>query len=167
MTDDSNDGGEPMMGTATNEGRSVTVSRVIEAPPERVYEAFLDPDELAAWLPPDGFSAEVHELRPEVGGRFRITFAAETDELEPYAHSFHGTYLELEPGERIVHTDEFETDDPGMAGEMTVTVTFEEVPDGTEVTVRQTGIPEDIPVENATEGWTDSLDNLEAILQEP
>ncbi len=152
-------------GTETNEGRSLTVSRVIEAPPGRVYDAFLDPDQLAQWLPPTGFSAEVHHLDPEEGGTFRITFTGETEELAEYGHSFGGTYLELVPGERIVHTDSFETDDPGMAGEMTVTVTFEDVPDGTEVTVHQEGIPEAIPVEDANAGWNDSLGNLAELVE--
>lgn len=160
MTDHDKKGGESTTDTTTNEGRSVTVSRVIEAAPDRVYEAFLDADELAAWLPPTGFSAEVHTLEPEEGGTFRITFTADTDEVEPYSHSFGGTYKELIPGEKIVHTDEFETDDPSMTGEMTVTITFEEVVDGTEVTVVQEGIPEGIPVDDATAGWTGSLENL-------
>ena len=152
--------------TETDNGRSMTISRVIHASPERVYEAFLSPDELAQWLPPTGFSAEVHKLEPEVGGTFRITFTGETEEYADYDHSFHGTYLELSPGERIVHTDEFETDEPSMAGEMTVTVTFEAVPDGTEVTVMQENIPEAIPPEDSHAGWTDSLGNLATLLED-
>lgn len=164
MTDNSTEGGE-LTDTVT-EGRSITVSRVIKASPERVYNAFLDPEELAAWLPPTGFSAEVHELKPEVGGTFRITFNAETEELEAYSHSFHGTYLELVPGERIVYTDEFEGDDPDMAGEMTATVTLEAVDDGTKVTVVQSGIPVAIPPEDATAGWNDSLGNLAELVEQ-
>ena len=152
--------------TETHDGRSMTVSRVIHASPERVYEAFLNPDELAQWLPPTGFSAEVHELEPEVGGTFRMTFTGETDEYADYDHSFHGTYLELSPGERIVNTDEFETDEPSMAGEMTVTVTFEAIEGGTEVTVVQENIPEAIPPEDSHAGWTDSLGNLATLLED-
>ena len=147
-------------------GRTMAQRRVIDAEPTRVYAAFLDPDELAEWLPPTGFSAEVHGLAAEVGGSFRITFTAETVDFEPREHSFHGTYLELVPGERIVHTDEFELDDPAMAGEMTVTVTFEAVEDGTEVTVRQAGVPEAIPIEDASAGWADSLSKLAALVEE-
>ncbi|WP_247003415.1 SRPBCC domain-containing protein [Halosolutus gelatinilyticus] len=153
------------MTAAANSDRSVTVNRVIEAPPDRVYDAFLDPDDLAAWLPPTGFRAEVHELEPEEGGTFRMTFTGETEEFESYSQSFHGTYLELSPGERIVYTDEFETDDPEMAGEMTVTVTFEAVPGGTEVTVVQEDIPEAISGDDANEGWTDSLGNLARLVE--
>ena len=155
-----------MTDTEKDEGRSMTTSRVIEAPPERVYEAFLDPDQLAQWLPPTGFSAEVHHLEPEEGGTFRITFTGETEEFADFGHTFGGTYRELVPGERIVHTDAFETDDPAMAGEMTVTVTFEAVPDGTEVTVRQEGIPESIPPEDANAGWNDSLGNLAGLVED-
>ncbi|UTF52106.1 SRPBCC family protein [Natronosalvus rutilus] len=152
--------------TETDEGRSMTVSRVIEASPERVYEAFLDPDELAQWLPPTGFFAEVHHLEPEVGGTYRMAFTGETEELAEYGSTFGGTYLELVPGERIVYTDEFETDDPEMAGETTVTVTFEAVPEGTEITVHHEGFPEAIPPSDANEGWTDSLSNLAELVEE-
>lgn len=164
MIDDTNDG--KLTADTAIDAQSITVSRVIEAPPERVYDAFLDPDDLAAWLPPSGFGAEVHEFDPTVGGSFRITFTAETDELEPYSHTFGGEYLELVPGERIVNTDAFETDDPEMAGEMTVTVTLEAVRDGTEVTIEQTGIPEAIPTDDAMAGWTDSLGNLAELVEE-
>lgn len=153
-------------GESTTDERSMTVSRVIEAPPERIYDAFLDPDKLAQWLPPTGFSAEVHHLEPKEGGTFRATFTGETAEFADMGHSFGGTYQELEPGERIVYTESFETDAPEMAGEMTVTATFEAVPEGTEITVRQAGIPEAIPPSDANEGWNNSLENLAAVIEE-
>ncbi|AHG02023.1 hypothetical protein HALLA_01605 (plasmid) [Halostagnicola larsenii XH-48] len=165
MTDD-NSGRELTINSEQNDSRSVTVSRIIEASPERVYEAFLDPDELAQWLPPTGFSAEVHHLEPEEGGTYRMTFTGETEEFAEYGSTFGGTYLELVPGERIVYTDEFETDDPEMAGETTVTVTFESVSEGTEVIVRHEGFPEAVPPSDANEGWIDSLENLADIVQE-
>ncbi|ELZ05272.1 SRPBCC family protein [Natrialba asiatica] len=146
--------------------RSMTASRVVEASPERVYEAFLDPDELARWLPPTGFSAEVHHLEAEEGGTFRATFTGETEEFADYGHSFGGTYQELVRGERILYTESFETDDPAMAGEMTVTVTFETVSEGTEITVRHEGFPEATSPSDANEGWTDSLGNLAAVVEE-
>ncbi|WP_227357453.1 SRPBCC family protein [Haladaptatus salinisoli] len=149
----------------TTENRSITVNRVIEAPPERVYQAFVDPDELSQWLPPTGFSAKVHHLEPEEGGTYRMTFTGETDELAEYGSTFGGTYRELIPGERIVYTDQFETDDPEMAGVMTVTVTFKEVPVGTEITVCQEGIPKSIPPSDANEGWNDSLGNLAELVE--
>ncbi|RRJ31382.1 SRPBCC domain-containing protein [Halocatena pleomorpha] len=164
MTDD-NSGREPTINSEQNDSRSVTVSRVIEASPKRVYEAFLDPDELAQWFPPTGFSAEVHHLEPEEGGTYRITFTGETEKFAEYDSTFGGTYLELVPGERIVYTDEFETDDPEMAGKTTVTVTFEAVSVGTEVTVRHEGFPEAVPPSDANEGWIDSLSNLARLVE--
>ncbi|SFR98233.1 Uncharacterized conserved protein YndB, AHSA1/START domain [Halomicrobium zhouii] len=164
MTDD-NSGSEPTTNSEQNDTRSMTVSRVIEASPERVYNAFLDPDELAQWLPPTGFSGEVHHLEPEEGGTYRMTFTGETEEFAEYDSTFGGTYLELVPGERIVYTDEFETDEPSMAGEMTVTVTFEDVPDGTEITVHHEGFPEGASPSDANEGWTDSLGNLANVVE--
>ena len=166
MTPDTDGTDAPTTDTSTTGGRSMTASRVIDATPERVYEAFLDPDQLAQWLPPTGFSAEVHHLEPEVGGTFRITFTGETAAFAEYKSTFGGTYRELIPGKRIVHTDEFETDDPTMAGEMIVTITVEAVPAGTEVTVRQEGIPEAIPPSDANEGWNDSLSKLAALVEE-
>lgn len=167
MTPNGNgDGDDGQQSDTRADERTMTVSRVIEAPPKRVYEAFLDPDELAQWLPPAGFSAEVHQLEPEEGGTFRMTFTGETEEFAEYGRSFGGTYRELVHGERIVHTDAFETDDPAMAGEMMVTITFEAVPEGTEVTVRQEGIPEAIPPEDSHAGWTDSLERLAGLVEE-
>ncbi|AFK21036.1 hypothetical protein E6P09_17910 (plasmid) [Haloferax mediterranei ATCC 33500] len=163
MTDDNIDSGRSI--DTTTEERNVTVTRVIDASPERLYEAFTDPDEMAAWFPPTGFSADVHRFEPEVGGEFRLTFTADADDIEPNSHTFGGTFLELEPSERIVYTDQFESDDPGMAGEMTVTVTFEAAPDGTEVTVHQESIPEAIPVDDARAGLTDSLGNLANLVE--
>lgn len=154
-----------MTNQSPRDDRSMTASRVINAAPERLYDAYLNPDELAQWLPPTGFSAEVHHLDPEVGGSFRITFTGETEEFRDYKHSFGGTYLELDRGKRIVHTDTFETDDPSMAGEMTVTVTFNKVSDGTEVTVQQENIPTAIPPSDANAGWNDSLSKLATVVE--
>ena len=155
-----------MTGESSSETRSVTVSRVIEAPPERVYDAFLDHEMFASWYPPTGYTAEVHHLEPEVGGTYRMTFYGDADELADFEQSFGGTYRELSRGERIVYTDAFESDEPTMAGEMTVTITFVEVPDGTEVTVHQEGIPEAIPPSDANAGWTDSLGTLAEIVED-
>ncbi|MEY7852210.1 SRPBCC domain-containing protein [Natrarchaeobius sp. A-rgal3] len=148
------------MDAPSNDARTVTVSRFLEAPPERVYDAFLDPAELAAWYPPTGYTGEVHHLEPEGGGTYRMTFYGDTEERADFEQTFGGTYRELSRGERIVYTDEFESDDPEMAGEMTVTVTFEAVDGGTEITVRQENIPEAIPPADANAGWNDSLESL-------
>ncbi|QLG26726.1 SRPBCC domain-containing protein [Halorarum halophilum] len=140
MTDDPNEGDAATTENTPDEERSITVNRVIEAPAERVYEAFLTPADIAVWAPPDGFRADVQEVEPEEGGSFRVENVGETEEMEQYSHTFQGTYQELKRGEKIVWTeDSGEGEDPSM-----VTVTLDAVPDGTEVTLRLDGIPQDV-----------------------
>jgi len=131
---------------------TVELHRVLRAPAERIYRAFLDPDALAKWLPPHGFTGRVHEMDARVGGGYRMTF---TQLATGSSHSFGGKYLELRPGELIRHTDVF--DDPGLPGEMQVTVRLSPVSCGTELRVLQEGIPAAIPVEACYLGWQDSL----------
>src|SRR6266496_809290 len=108
-----------MTTTSTN---TIQLHRVLRAPPEKIYRAFLDADALAKWLPPNGFTAKVHHLDAKVGGGYRMSF---TNFTTRRSHSFGGTYLELLPHERIVHTDKF--DDPNLPGEMTTTITLKKV----------------------------------------
>lgn len=159
MTTDTN-------GTADGDGetKELTVSRVIDASPERIYQAYIDPDELAQWMHPDGFRAEVHELEPEEGGSYEITMAGAAEGMEDYGHTYGGRYDELVPGERVVQTEFFESDEAGMSGEMTVTSTFEEVENGTEVTV-VLEMPAAWP-DDAIGGWKDALGHLEALLED-
>jgi uncharacterized protein YndB with AHSA1/START domain len=130
---------------------TVRLHRVLRAPPERVYRAFLDADALAKWLPPDGFTAKVHHLDARVGGSYRMSF---TNFSTGKSHSFGGEYLELMPNERIRHTDRF--DDPNLPGTLVVTLTFTKVSCGTELSIVQEGIPEAIPVEACYLGWQES-----------
>lgn len=146
------------MPTAAN---SVHLHRVLKAPPERVYRAFLDPDAMCRWLPPYGFLGTIHEIDVEVGGGFRMSF---TNFGTGSSHSFRGKYLELTPHSRIRYTDEF--DDPKMPGVMDVTVHFKPVSCGTDLTVVQAGIPALIPLEFCYLGWQESLAQL-AHLVEP
>ncbi len=139
---------------------TVRLHRVLRAPAERVYRAFLDPDALAKWLPPHGFTAKVHHLDAKVGGSYRMSF---TNFSNGQSHSFGGSYLELAPGERIVHTDVF--DDPNLPGEMRVTVTFKAVFCGTELNVVQEGIPAVIPAEACYLGWQESLTLLTQLVE--
>ena len=143
---------------------SIEVRRRIAAPRERVYGAFLDADALGKWTPPGGYTGRYDHLEPRVGGTFRGSFTALGSKE---SHSFGGEYLELVPNERIVHTDRFESDAPEMQSEMTVTVTFEEADGGTELTVRQEGIPAVIPPEDAEIGWGMSLENLARLVERP
>ncbi len=131
---------------------TVRLHRVLRAPPERVYRAFLDADAKAKWLPPNGFTGKVHESNAIVGGSYRMSL---TNFSTGQSHSWGGTYQELVPGERIRYSDRF--DDPNLPGEMTVTVTLKPVSCGTELHVVQEGIPDAIPVEMCYLGWQESL----------
>jgi len=131
---------------------TVRLHRVLKAPPERVYRAFLDPDAIAKWLPPHGFTGKVHHLEAKTGGTFKMSF---TNLGTGHSHSFGGKYIELLPNERIRHTDKF--DDPNLPGEMQVTVSLKKVFCGTELSIVQEGIPTAIPVEACYLGWQESL----------
>ena len=141
-------------------GNTVKLHRVIKAPAERVYKAFLDPDAMAKWLPPHGFTGKVHEMDATVGGKYKMSF---TNFSNGQSHSFGGEYLELEPGKRIKNTDRF--DDPNMPGEMITTVDLRQTMVGTEVNITQEGIPEMIPVEACYLGWQESLTLLAQLVE--
>ena len=140
---------------------TVRLHRVLRAPAERVYRAFLNAAALAKWLPPHGFTCQVHHLDARIGGSFRMSF---TQFSSGNSHSFGGTYLELVPHERIRYTDTF--DDPALPGELQVTVTLKPVSCGTEISIVQEGLPMVIPVEMCYLGWQESLAQL-ATLVEP
>lgn len=131
---------------------TVRLHRVLKAPPERVYRAFLTADAMAKWLPPNGFTAKVHHLDARVGGSFRASFTNFTTGQEL---AFGGEYLELVPNEKLSYTDRF--DDPDLPGVMTTTVSLVAVSCGTELAIVQEGIPEVIPVEACYLGWQESL----------
>jgi uncharacterized protein YndB with AHSA1/START domain len=134
--------------------------RVLKAPPERVYRAFLDADANAKWLPPNGFTCKVHQLDARVGGTYRMSF---TNFTTGGSHSFAGEYVELVPHERIRHTDKF--DDPNLKGGMTTTIVLKKVSTGTDLSVTQEGIPDAIPTEMCYLGWQDSLDQLAKLVE--
>jgi uncharacterized protein YndB with AHSA1/START domain len=139
---------------------TVRLHRVLRAPAERVYRAFLDADAKAKWLPPHGFTGKVHELDATVGGRYRMSF---TNFTTGQSHSFGGTYQELVPNERIRYSDRFE--DPNLPGEIMVTITFKAVSCGTELHVVQEGLPDVIPVEQCYLGWQQSLELLGKLVE--
>ena len=139
---------------------SIHLHRVLTAPPEKIYRAFLEPDALAKWLPPNGFVCTVHELDARVGGAHRASFRNFTT---GHSHAFGGTYLELEPARRLRYTDRF--DDPNLPGEMQVTVNLRAVSVGTEIEIVQEGIPDMIPTEACYLGWQESLRNLAKLVE--
>lgn len=131
---------------------TIKLHRVLATRPEKVFRAFVEPDAVASWLPPNGFTCTVHELDARVGGKHRMSFRNFTT---GGGHSFGGTYKELVPNERLVYTDRF--DAPELPGEMTVTVTLRAVSVGSEVSIEQQGIPDVIPREACYLGWQESL----------
>lgn len=139
---------------------TVRLHRVITAPPERIYRAFLDADAMCKWLPPHGFTGHVHSMDARVGGGYRMSF---TNFSSGNSHSFGGTFLELVPNERIRHTDRF--DDPNLPGEMQTTIVLRKVSVGTEIEIVQEGIPAVIPTEACYLGWQESLTLLAQLVQ--
>jgi uncharacterized protein YndB with AHSA1/START domain len=139
---------------------TIRLHRVVRAPAERIYRAFLDPDAMVKWLPPHGFTGKVHELDARVGGAYRMSF---TNFTTGQGHTFGGKYLELEPNQRIRNTDAF--DDPNLPGEMTTTVSLTEVSCGTEIRIVQEGLPEMIPPEACYLGWQESLTLLAQLVE--
>jgi uncharacterized protein YndB with AHSA1/START domain len=139
---------------------TVTLHRVVRAPAERIYRAFLDADAMAKWLPPNGFTGRVHQLDAKVGGSYKMSF---TNFTTGKSHSFGGKYLELVPNSRIRHTDVF--DDPNLPGEMTVTITLREAGVGTALDIVQENLPDVIPLEGCYLGWQESLNLLARLVE--
>ena len=152
---------QPAAMTSAAPGTStIRLHRVLRAPPERVYRAFLDADARAKWLPPNGFTGRVHHSDARVGGSYKMSF---TNFNTGHRHSFGGTYQELVPNERIRYSDRF--DDPNLPGEMMTTVTLRKVLAGTELHVVQEGVPAPIPAEMCYLGWQESLALLAKLVE--
>ena len=144
------------MSTSTG---TVRLHRVLKAPADRVYKAFLDPEAMAKWLPPHGFTGKVHSIDARVGGRYKMSFS---NFSTGSSHSFGGEYLELVPGKRIVHTDVF---DAGPPGTMKVTIDIRKVIVGAEISIVQEGVPDAIPAEACYLGWGESLELLKLLVE--
>lgn len=139
---------------------TIRLHRVLRASPERVYRAFLDPDAMVKWLPPNGFTGRVHQMDARAGGSYKMSF---TNFATGTNHSFGGEYLELVPNERIRYTDKF--DDPNLPGAMQATILFTKVSCGTEISITQEGIPDVIPPEACYLGWQESLALLAKLVE--
>jgi len=139
---------------------TVRLHRVLRATPERLYRAFLEADALAKWLPPYGFTCQVHHLDARVGGTHKMSFR---NFSTGNGHSFGGEYLELVPFEKIRYSDQF--DNPNLHGEMHTTISLRQVSCGTELTIVQEGVPEVIPVEMCYLGWQESLVQLAKLVE--
>ncbi|MBK7326422.1 MAG: SRPBCC family protein [Propionivibrio sp.] len=139
---------------------TIRLHRVLRAAPERVYRAFLDPDAMVKWIPPNGFTGKVHHMDARAGGSYKMSF---TNFGTGKSHSFGGEYVELVPNERIRYTDEF--DDPNLPGAMQATITFTKVSCGTELNITQDGVPDVIPAEACYLGWQESLALLAKLVE--
>ncbi|MCB1353681.1 MAG: SRPBCC family protein [Rhodobacteraceae bacterium] len=139
---------------------TIRLHRVFAAKPDKLYRAFLEPDAIASWLPPFGFTCTVHALDAREGGTHRMSFRNFTTGR---SHAFGGTYHRLVPDEEIVYSESFE--DPGLPGEMTITVRFRPVAIGTEMTLEQQGVPDVIPPEACYYGWQESLRKLAKLVE--
>ena len=144
----------------TSNTNIIRLHRVLQAPPERVYRAFLDAGAMAKWLPPNGFTCQVHHLDPEVGGTYKMSF---TNFTTGKSHSFGGEYIELIPNEHLRYNDKF--DDPNLPGEMQTTVTLTKVSVGTQLNIVQEGVPAVIPPEACYLGWQESLTLLAKLVE--
>jgi uncharacterized protein YndB with AHSA1/START domain len=138
----------------------VNLQRVLRATPERVYRAFLEPDAIAKWLPPYGFTCQVHHMNAQVGGTYKMSFR---NFSTGNSHSFGGEYVELVPFEKIRYSDRF--DDPNLPGQMYTTISLRQVSCGTELSIVQKGLPEAIPVEMCYLGWQESLVQLAKLVE--
>ena len=139
---------------------SVQLHIVLRAAPEKVYRAFTDPDAMARWLPPNGFTCKVHQMEAKAGGSYKMSF---TNFTTGKSHSFGGSYLELKPHELIRYSDRFEA--PNLPDEMQTTITLKQVFCGTELNVTQEGLPAAIPVEACYLGWQESLTLLAKLVE--
>jgi uncharacterized protein YndB with AHSA1/START domain len=146
--------------TETTTCNMVRLHRVLRAPAERVYRAFLEPSATCKWLPPYGYTAQSHHSDVRVGGGFRMSF---TSFATGHSEAFGGSYLELVPHERIRYTDQFE--DPNLPGEILVTITLRPVSSGTELIIVQENIPAQIPAEMCYLGWQQSLSQLANLVE--
>lgn len=144
----------------TNNTNTIRLHRVLRAMPERVYRAFIDAAAMSKWLPPNGFTGQVHHLDARVGGTYKMSF---TNFSTGRSHSFGGEFLELKPHERIRYTDRF--DDPNLPGEIQTTITLNKVSVGTELHIVQEGVPGVIPAEACYLGWQESLTLLAKLVE--
>ncbi len=148
---------------------STQITRHINAPRDRVYRALIDADAVAKWMVPTGMTSEVHELDPQEGGFFRIslTYDAPTGTGKTTAHTdtYHGHFVRLVPNEQVVEVIEFETDDPTMRGEMTITYTLTDANGGTDLDAVHDNLPPGVSPADNELGWQMSLANLARLLE--
>ena len=148
---------------------STRISRHVDAPRANLYRALLDPRAVAIWRVPRGMTSHVHEFDARVGGSFRISLTYDaptgTGKTTARTDTYHGHFVKLVPDEQVVEVMEFETADPAMRGQMTVTFTLSDADGGTDVLGVHDNVPPGVsPADNET-GWRMALDNLAALVE--
>ncbi|MEV4683142.1 SRPBCC family protein [Streptomyces kurssanovii] len=148
---------------------STQVSRHIRAPRAAVYRALLDADAVARWRVPEGMSSHVHEFDAREGGRFRVSLTydapAGTGKSVPHTDTYHGRFARLVPDETVVEVLEFETADPALRGEMTMTTTLTDADGGTDVVIVHEGVPDAVPAADNETGTRMALDHLARVVE--
>jgi uncharacterized protein YndB with AHSA1/START domain len=148
---------------------STRLTRHIRAPRSRVYRALLDADAVRVWMVPDGMTSEIHVFEPQEGGTFRIslTYGVSTDRGKTSAHTdtFHGRFVRLVPDTEVVQVVEFESDDPAMRGEMTITYSLADAQGGTELVGSHENLPPGVNPQDNELGWSMSIDKLARLVE--
>jgi len=149
--------------------RSTRIHLHVNAPRERVYRALVDANTIAAWMVPTGMTSHVHEFDPREGGTFRISLTydepARAGKTTAHTDTYHGRFVQLVPNERVVEVVEFETADPGLRGEMTITITLADAGGGTDVLAIHDGLPRGLSAAENEAGWRSSLAKLAALVE--
>ena len=145
------------------------ITRHIIAPRSAVYRALLDPAAVVRWKVPDGMTAELHEFEPREGGAIRMSLtyvaAGGTGKTTARTDTYHGRFVRLVPNEQVVEIDEFETTDPALQGEMTITITLSDARSGTDLVATHEGLPRGVSAADNEMGWRMALDKLAALVE--
>ena len=150
--------------------RATRVSRLIRAPRAAVYAALVDADAVARWKVPDGMTCRVHRWEAHEGGALRVSLTYEDGDsagkTTAHTDTYGGRFVELVPDERVVEADEFETDDPALAGEMRITIELRDAGDGqTELLAVHEDVPAGVPLADNELGWCSALERLAALAE--
>ena len=145
------------------------ITRHFRAPRNRVYRALLDPGLVQQWMVPDGMTSHVHSFDAREGGAFRISLTYDqptsTGKTSAQTDTFHGRFMRLVPDTEVVQVVEFETDDPALQGEMTITYTLSDTTDGTELVGVHQDLPPGVPPADNELGWTISIEKLARLVE--
>jgi uncharacterized protein YndB with AHSA1/START domain len=148
---------------------STRVSCRVNAPRASVYRALLDANAVATWKVPTGMTSHVHAFDAREGGSFRISLTYDeptgTGKTTAHTDTYHGRFVKLVTNEQVVEVVEFETTDPALHGEMTITITLADADDGTDVLAVHDGLPSGVPTADNEAGWREALAKLAALVE--